>query len=118
MPDDPEERASARSWMAFADDYFFPSVYGVRMGPQRGYSDDEIQEAKEKLHDALWRLERQLEGGECLAREYTLADITHAGNFQRLRALAKSGEVPLHEYPNVVGWMERIERRESYKASV
>jgi glutathione S-transferase len=117
MPDDPEERASARSWMAFADDYFFPSVYGVRMGPQRGYSDDEIQEAKEKLHDALWRLERQLEGGECLAREYTLADIAHAGNFQRLRALAKSGEVPLHEYPNVVGWMERIERRESYKAS-
>ena len=24
MPKDPEGRASARSWMAFADDYFFP----------------------------------------------------------------------------------------------
>jgi glutathione S-transferase len=61
MPENPEERASVRSWMAFADDYFFPSVYRVRMGPQRGYSEDEIQEAKEKLYDVLSRLEHQLE---------------------------------------------------------
>jgi glutathione S-transferase len=118
MPENPEERASVRSWMAFADDYFFPSVYRVRMGLQRGYSEDEIQEAKERLYDALSRLERQLESREYLVGEYTLADIAHAGNFQRLRVLVKSGEVHLHEYPNVVAWMERIERRESYKASV
>jgi glutathione S-transferase len=117
MPENPQERASARSWMAFADDYFFPSVYRVRMGLQRGYSEDEIQEAKEKLSDALSRLERQLEGREHLAGEYTLADIAHAGNFRRLRVLAKSGEISLHEYPNVVAWMERVEARESYKAA-
>jgi glutathione S-transferase len=99
MPEIPEERASVRSWMASADDYFFPSVYRVRMGLQRGYSDDEIQEAKEKLSDALSRLERQLEGGMYLVGEYTLADIAHAGNFHRLRVLAKSGEVSLEEYP-------------------
>ena len=118
MPDDPEERASVRSWMAFADDYFFPSVYRVRMGPQRGYSEDEIEEAKEKLYDALSRLEHQLEGREYLVGGYTIADIAHAGNFQRLRVLAKSGEVLLHEYPDVMAWMERVEDRESYKASV
>src|SRR5215210_2738576 len=44
-------------------------------------------------------------------------DIAHAGNFRRLRVLTKSGEVPLHEYPNVVAWMERVEARESYKAA-
>src|ERR671917_1882109 len=49
MPDNPEERASVRSWMAFADDYFFPSVFGVRVGPQRGHSEEQIREAKEKL---------------------------------------------------------------------
>ncbi len=117
MPEDPEGRASVRSWMAFADDYFFPSVYRVRMGLQRGYSEDEIQEAKEKLGDALSRLEDQLEGREYLGGEYTLADIAHAGNFHRLRELAKIGEVPLQEYPNVMAWMERVEDRESYKAS-
>lgn len=118
MPDAPEERALVRSWMAFANDYFFPSIFRVRMGPQRGYSGDEIQEAKEKLDDALSRLEHQLEDKKYLVGEYTLADIAHAGNFHRLRELADSGEVPLHKYPNVVTWMERVESQESYKASI
>jgi glutathione S-transferase len=118
MPKNLEVRASVRSWMAFANDYFFPSIFRVRMGLQRGYSEDEIQEAKEKLDDALSRLEHQLEGREYLVGEYTLADIAHAGNFHRLRVLDKSGEVPLHKYPNVVAWMERVEDRESYEASV
>ena len=117
MPQNPEERATVRSWMAFADDYFFPSVFRVRMGAQRGSTEEEIQEAKEKLRDALSRLEHQLEGKEHLAGEYTLADIAHAGNFPRLREMAEGGEVSLHEYPNVVAWMERVEGRESYKAS-
>lgn len=118
MPEDPEERALVRSWMAFADDYFFPSVFRVRMGPQRGYSEEEIQEAKEKFSNALSRLEHQLESREYLGGEYTLADIAHAGNFHRLREMAKSGEVTLHKYPNVAAWMEKLESRESYKASV
>ena len=29
MPQNPAERATVRSWMAFADDYFFPSVFRV-----------------------------------------------------------------------------------------
>jgi glutathione S-transferase len=118
MPENPEDRASVRSWMAFADDYFFPSVYRVRMGLQRGYSEDEIQEAKEKLYDALSRLERRLEGEEYLVGDYTLADIAHAGNFHRLGVLAKSGEVSLEKYPRVMVWIGRVESRESYEASV
>src|SRR5215207_5677916 len=118
MPANPEQRALARSWMAFADDYFFPFIFRIGMGSQRGFSEEQIQEAKEKLQDALSRLERQLEGREYLMGEYTLADIAHAGNFHRLRVLVKSGEVPLHKYPNVITWVERVEDRESYKASV
>jgi len=117
MPANPEQRALARSWMAFADDYFFPFVFRIRMGAQRGFSEEQIQEAKEKLQDALSRLERQLEGREYLMGEYTLADIAHAGNFHRLREVAERGDVPLQKYPNVTAWMERVESRESYKAS-
>src|SRR5215207_8119978 len=95
MPTNPEQRALARSWMAFADDYFFPFIFRIRMGSQRGFSEEQIQEAREKLQDALSRLERQLEGRKYLMGEYTLADIAHAGNFHRLRVLVKSGEVPL-----------------------
>jgi len=118
MPEDPKERASVRSWMAFADDYFFPSIYRVRTGVQRGYSEYEIEEAKDKLDDALSRLEHQLEGKKYLVEEYTLADIAHAGNFHRLRILAKSGEVSLYKYPNVMVWIGQVESKESYKTSV
>lgn len=117
MPENPEERASVRSWMAFADDYFFPSIFRVRMRVQQGHPEDEVQEAKGKLYDALSRLEHQLEGVQHLAGEYTLADIAQAGNFHRLREMAKSGDVLLHKYPNVLAWMERVEGRKSYKAS-
>ena len=117
MPENAEERASVRSWMAFADDYFFPSVFGVRVGPQRGYSEEQMREAKGNLNDALSRLERQLEGRKYLVGEYSLADIAHAGNFHRLREMAEGGDVPLHEYPNVAAWMKQVEGRESYKAS-
>jgi glutathione S-transferase len=117
MPANPEQRALARSWMAFADDYFFPAVFRVCMGSQRGFSEEQIQEASEKLQDSLSRLERQLEGKEYLMGDYTLADIAHAGNFLRLRELAERDDFPLQHYPNVVAWMERVESRESYNAS-
>jgi glutathione S-transferase len=117
MPANPEQRALARSWMAFADDYFFPFIFRIRMGSQRGFSEEQVQEAREKLQGALSRLERQLEGKEYLMGEYTLADIAHAGNFHRLRELAERGDVPLQKYPNVVAWIKRVESRESYKAS-
>ena len=119
MPEDPEQRALARSWMAFADDYFFPAVFMVRMGRQRGFSEERIREAHEKLEEALRRLEHQLlEGRRYLVGEYTLADIAHAGNFHRLRELAERGEVSLGRCPNVAAWMGRVESRESYKTSI
>jgi glutathione S-transferase len=117
MPEDPEQRALARSWMAFADDYYFPAVFMARMGRQRGFSEERIREAHEKLEDALRRLEHQLEGRRYLVGEYTLADIAHAGNFHRLRELAERGEVLFGRCPNVTAWMGRVESRESYKAS-
>ena len=47
-----------------------------------------------------------------------MADIAHAGNLHRLQVLAKSGEVSLERYPRVMVWIERVESRESYEASV
>jgi glutathione S-transferase len=117
MPEDPKQRALARSWMAFADDYFFPAVFVARMGRQRGFSEDRIREAHEKLEEALRRLEHQLEGRRYLVGDYTLADIAHAGNFHRLRELVERGEVPFERCANVAAWIGRVESRESYKAS-
>ena len=118
MPEDPKRRAHARIWMSFADTDFFPEVFAASVGRERGFSEERISEAFEKLEVALGKLEGRLEGRDYLADEYSLADVAHAGNFVRLRELEERGEVALEEYPNVTAWMERLEGRKSYKAAV
>jgi glutathione S-transferase len=118
MPEDPKTRAHARIWMAFADSDFFPAVFVASVGRERGFSEERISEALEKLKKALEKLEERLKDRDYLADEYSLADIAHAGNFVRLRELEERGEVSLDEYPNVAAWVERIEARESYRAAV
>ena len=118
MPEDPRRRAHARIWMAFADTDFFPAVFVTSVGRERGYSEEQISEASERLKTALGKLEERLKGRDYLADEFSLADIAHAGNFVRLRELGKRGEVSLDDHPNVAAWMDRIEDRESYAAAV
>src|SRR4051812_16375683 len=118
MPEDPKERAYARIWMAFADTDFFPAVFVASVGRDRGFSEEQITEAIQKLKATLEKLEEQLQGRDYLSKEFSLADVAYAGNFARLRELEKSGGIRLEEYPNVAAWVERIEGRESYQASV
>ena len=118
MPEDPKRRAYARIWMSFADTDFFPAVFVASVGRERGFSEDRISEAFEKLEAALRKLEERLEGREYLADEFSLADVAHAGNFVRLRELEERGEASLETYPNVATWMERLEARTSYEAAV
>jgi|SRR5215210_6808319 len=118
MPEDPKRRAHARIWMAFADTDFFPVVFVASVGRERGFSEDRISEAWEKLRAALGKLEERLESRDYLAGEFSLADVAHAGNFVRVRELEERGELSLEEYPNVAAWVERIEDRGSYEAAV
>jgi glutathione S-transferase len=118
MPEDPKRRAHARIWMAFADTDFFPAVFVASVGRERGFSEERISEALEKLKKALQKLEERLKSRDYLADEFSLADIAHAGNFVRLRELEERGEISLREYPNVAGWMQRLEGRNSYEAAL
>ncbi len=103
--------------MARADEDFYPQVFVSGMGRERGFSEERISEAKEKLKVTLARLEDNLSGSEYLAGPFSLADVAHAGNFVRLRELEESGEISLADYPNVASWMGRIEARKSFKAA-
>ena len=117
LPEDPKARAYARIWMAQADDSFYPQVFVSTMGRERGFSEERISEAKEKLKVTLSRLEERLEGREYLANGFSLADIAHAGNVVRLHELEEPGELSLADYPNVAAWMERIEARQIFEAA-
>jgi RNA polymerase-associated protein len=118
LPEDPKERAHARIWMSSADANFYPSVFVASVGRERGFPEERVAEARDKLDHTLSDLEARLEGREYLAGgAFSLADVAHAGNFARLRELAEGGEVSLDPYPNVRAWMERIEARPSYRTA-
>jgi glutathione S-transferase len=118
MPEDPKRRAYARIWMVFADTDFFPAVFVASVGRERGFSEERISEAFEKLKTTLGKLEERLKDRDYLVDEFSLADIAYADNFVRLRELAEKGVIALADYPNVGAWMERIETRKSYAASM
>ena len=118
MSEDFKRRAYARIWMALADTDFFPAVLAASVGRERGFSEERISEAFEKLQTTLGKLEERLEGRGFIADEFSLADVAYAGNFVRLRKLEERGEVSLDRYPRVAAWMERIETRRSYQAAV
>ncbi len=117
MPEDPKARAHARIWMVRADDDFYPQVFASSIGRTRGFPEERVSEARQKLKATLSRLEDGLEGSKYLADGFSLADIAHAGNFVRLHELVQDGTVSLADYPNVASWVERIEARESFKAA-
>src|SRR5918912_2445332 len=56
LPEDPKERAYARIWMALADSDFFPAVFISSVGRERGFSEERISEALEKLGTVLAEL--------------------------------------------------------------
>lgn len=118
LPADPKRRAYARVWMAFADDKFFPALFGASIGRERGHSEEKISEADGKLAAILNDLEKQLEGRDYLVGDFSLADIAYAGNFARLREMEEKGILSLGKYPNVRAWIERVEGRESYKTAL
>ena len=117
LPKDPKARAYARIWMVNADAELYPQVFVSSMGHMRGFPEERVSGALEKLKVTLQRLEEELQSSEYLAGDFSLADIAHAGNFVRLHELEENGAISLADYPNVVGWMERIETRESFKAA-
>lgn len=118
LPKDPKDRAHARIWMAAADADFFPAVFVASVGSERGFSEERVAEAWQKLENILSRLEERLTGREYLAGAFSLADVAYAGSFPRLREMEAAGDVSLEERPNFAAWMGRVESRESYRAAV
>lgn len=94
MPEDPKVRARARIWMAFADTDFFPAVFVVSVGRERGFTEDRISEAFEKLEAALEKLEARLEGRDYLAGEFSLADVAHSGRVPQRGGLGRAHRGP------------------------
>ncbi len=58
LPKDPKARAYARIWMVHADAELYPQVFVSSMGRMRGFPEERVSEALERLKVTLSRLKR------------------------------------------------------------
>jgi glutathione S-transferase len=118
LPKDRANRARARMLEEVFDNYFFPPVMAMFsekfFTPKERFNPKVIEENLAKTNENLSFLNRELEGKNYLAGEFSVADIGYAVILPTLQALFG---VDLSPYPNVGKWLERVTSRPSYKAA-
>jgi glutathione S-transferase len=107
MPKDPLARARVRIWIDYCN---------TRLQRAAGYiaHNYKVEESGTELRTYLENLNRQMQGREYLADEYSLADITYIPFFvRRERYQASIGD----DLPHLNAWMERLLERPVVRAT-
>jgi glutathione S-transferase len=116
LPKDSDGRARARLMEDYRDNYFNPATGQINreMRKQEGERNPQaIESAKAEITRALDRIEKELEGREYLAGEFSLADIAFMANVESLERL----NVIDPKYKKVAAWIARLKARPSFAAS-
>jgi glutathione S-transferase len=117
LPRDPVKRARARAFEDYADAYLMPSLFKIfwQMRKPEGERDrDQIAEGEREARDHFAYLERELQGREYFAGEFSLADISF---IPPLANLERAGFSIPDDFRNVKAWWQRVKERPSFKAS-
>jgi glutathione S-transferase len=107
MPKDPLARARIRIWI----DYCNTRVQRAAGFIAHNYK---VEESGTELRTYLENLNRQMQGREYIADEYSLADITYIPFFvRRERYQARIGD----DLPHLKAWMERLLERPAVRTT-
>jgi glutathione S-transferase len=107
MPKDPLARARVRIWIDYCN---------TRVQRAAGYiaHNHKVEESGKELRTYLENLNRQMQGREYIADNYSLADITYIPFFvRRERYKVSIGD----DLPHVKAWMERLLERPAVRAT-
>jgi glutathione S-transferase len=107
MPKDPLARACIRIWIDYCN---------TRVQRAAGYiaHNHKVEESGKELRTYLENLNRQMQGREYIADNYSLADITYIPFFvRRERYKVSIGD----DLPHVKAWMERLLERPAVRAT-
>ncbi|KAM0949793.1 putative glutathione transferase [Dioscorea sansibarensis] len=118
------ERASIEQWLQTEMQSFEPPtsalVFNLAYAPIMGIEPDQeiITKSKAKLAELLDVYEQRLEETNYLAGDkFTLADLSHLPNTQRLIATTRCGNL-FRSRKRVSNWWDRISRRSSWRKVV
>jgi len=115
MPEDSGERARVRMFEDFADSSFTAQgglLSAELRKPVEQMDQERVQRYRADLIRVLEFLDRQLEGKEYVAGDFSLADLAFVPRLLQLPALGV--EIPAR-LRNVLAWSERVKQRGSVR---
>jgi glutathione S-transferase len=115
MPEGAAGKASVRLLTYWCNQTLKPQVDRVKYGTSR-FLETECEGAEEKLAQSLAELEGKLAESDWLVENrFSLADI-HL--FPFIRQIARAKPPILQPFPRILGWVEKIQSRESFKKAL
>jgi len=118
MPKDSDGRARVRMMEDFRDSHLniaFIKIFREVRGKPEGERDPKVIEAaKAEIAGCFERIDKELQGKEYLAGEFSLADIAFMAN---LELLEKFGLQVDAKNKNTLAWIARLKARPSFAAS-
>ena len=117
LPRDPVKRARARAFEDYADAYLMPSLFKIfwQMRKPAAERDREgIAEGEREARDHFAYLDRELQGREYFADEFSLGDISF---IPPLANLERAGFSIPNDFPNLRAWWQRMKARPSFNDS-
>jgi glutathione S-transferase len=117
LPADAVAKARARAFEDYADAYLMPSLFKIFMQmrkPENEREQDKIDEGWKEARAHFAYLDRELQGRDYFAGEYSLGDISFV---PPLANLERAGFPIPEEYRNLRAWWERMKSRPSFKES-
>ncbi|MDH3444029.1 MAG: glutathione S-transferase family protein [Deltaproteobacteria bacterium] len=117
MPKDSEGRARARMMEDLRDNHFNPAAGQLNRELRKpdGERDQKvIDQARAKIAECFDRLEKELQGREYLAGEFSLADIAFYPNIDTLDRIQIQVDP---KYQKIIAWIARLKARPSFAAS-
>jgi glutathione S-transferase len=117
LPKDSDGRARARMMEDFRDNLF--NLASTQLNrelrkPEGERNPQTIESAKAEIVKCFDRIEKELQGREYLAGEFSLADIAFMPNLDSLERMNIAIDA---KYKNVLAWIARLKARPSFAAS-
>lgn len=117
LPKDSDGRARARLMEDLRDNYFNPAAGQINREmrkPEGERNQQAIDAGKAEIFKCFDRIEKELQGKEYLAGEFSLADIAFMPNLDSLERLNVTIDP---KYKNTLAWVARLRARPSWTAS-
>jgi glutathione S-transferase len=117
LPRDAVKRARARAFEDYADAYLMPSLFKIfaeMRKPQEQRDRNKIADGEREAREHFAYLDRELQGREYFADEFSLADISF---IPPLSNLERAGFSIPDNFRNLRAWWQRMKARPSFNAS-